>query len=78
MDMLATEGWRRVYVDGGQIVQSFLRGGLIADMVISQVPVIIGAGRPLFGPTGGDISLTHVRTKAFPSGLVQTHYKVGT
>ncbi|EHL97660.1 riboflavin biosynthesis protein RibD protein [Acetobacteraceae bacterium AT-5844] len=76
MDTLAGEGWRRVYVDGGRIVQSFLREGLIADMVITQVPVIIGAGRPLFGLTADDISLTHVSTKVFPSGLVQSHYRV--
>lgn len=77
MDMLAAEGWRRVYVDGGQIVQSFLRDGLIADLVVTHVPVLIGAGRRLFGETGGDISLTHVMTKAFPSGLVQSHYRTG-
>lgn len=78
MDRLATEGWRRVYVDGGRIVQSFLREGLIADMVITQIPVLIGAGRPLFGPTDRDVPLIHVGTKAFPSGLVQTHYRIGT
>lgn len=76
MDMLAGEGWRRVYVDGGQIIQSFLREGLIADMVITQVPVLLGEGRPLFGPLSRDISLTHLGTKAFPSGLVQSHYRV--
>jgi dihydrofolate reductase len=76
MEMLAMEGWRRVYVDGGQIVQSFLRDGLIADMVVTQVPVLIGEGRPLFGPTGSDIPLTHVTTKAFPSGLVQSLYRI--
>lgn len=78
MEMLATEGWRRVYVDGGQIVQSFLCGGLIADMVVTQIPVLIGEGRKLFGPIDSDIPLTHVMTKAFPSGLVQTHYKIGS
>jgi dihydrofolate reductase len=77
MGMLAKEGWRRVYVDGGRIVQSFLRDGLIADMVITQIPVLIGTGRPLFGPAERDIPLTRVSTKAFPSGLVQTHYRVG-
>jgi dihydrofolate reductase len=77
MDMLEADGWRRVYVDGGRIVQSFLRDGLIADMVITQVPVLIGTGRPLFGPTAGDIPLTHVNTKTFPSGLVQTHFQIG-
>jgi len=77
MEMLAMEGWRRVYVDGGQIVQSFLREGLIADMVVTQVPVLIGEGRQLFGPIGRDIPLTHVMTKAFPSGLVQSLYRIG-
>ncbi len=76
MEMLEREGWQRVYVDGGQIVQSFLRGGLIADMVVTQVPVLIGEGRPLFGLIDNDIPLTHVMTKAFPSGLVQSLYRL--
>ncbi|MBX3021788.1 MAG: dihydrofolate reductase [Bdellovibrionales bacterium] len=76
MSLLATEGLRRVYVDGGQIIQAFLRERLIADMVITKIPVLIGEGRPLFGPLGEDISLTHIGTKAFPSGLVQSHYRV--
>ena len=76
MTMLADEGWSRVYVDGGRIIQSFLREGLISDMVITQVPVLIGEGRTLFGPLEKDISLTHLSTKAFPSGLVQTKYSL--
>lgn len=76
MNMLAAQGWRRVYVDGGQIVQSFLRDGLIADLVVTRIPVLLGEGRPLFGSTGRDIPLAHVMTKAFPSGLVQSLYRV--
>ena len=30
MASLSREGWRRAYVDGGKIVQAFLRDGLIA------------------------------------------------
>ena len=69
-------GWRGVYVDGGAVIQSFLRAGLIDDMVISRVPVLIGDGLPLFGPVQGDIALEHVETKSFPSGLVQSSYRV--
>lgn len=77
MESLAREGWRRAYVDGGQVLQSFLREGLIADIVITQVPVLIGAGRRLFGATGADIALTHLGTRTFPSGLVQSRYRIG-
>jgi len=76
MEMLASEGWKKVYVDGGQIIQSFLREGLIADMVVTQIPVLIGGGRSLFGSLGKEISLKHIETKSFPSGLVQLKYQV--
>lgn len=46
---LGETGVRRVYVDGGQTIQRFLRAGLIGEMVITRVPVLIGAGIPLFG-----------------------------
>jgi dihydrofolate reductase len=74
---LAAEGYKRAYIDGGQIIQAFLRDGLIADMVITRVPVLIGSGRSLFGPLDGtDIALSHLQTQSFPSGLVQSHYQI--
>jgi dihydrofolate reductase len=76
MEMLGREGQRRIYVDGGQIVQAFLRDGLIEDMILTRIPVLIGAGRRLFGPLGSDIPLRHVETTAFPSGLVQSRYQI--
>ncbi len=76
MKALASKEIRRVYVDGGQIVQSFLRDGLVKDMVITTVPVLIGAGRPLFGALTSDIHLALVSNRSFPSGLVQTTYRV--
>jgi dihydrofolate reductase len=73
---LATQNLRRVYVDGGQVVQSFLREGLITDMVITSVPVLIGSGRPLFGALSQDIDLKLLSSRSFPSGLVQSTYRV--
>jgi dihydrofolate reductase len=77
MRQLQTEGMAHVYVDGGRLVQAFLAQKLIADMVITRVPVVIGAGRTLFGKVPADISMTHLKTVTFPSGLVQSHYRVG-
>lgn len=76
MEQLSREGWKKAYVDGGQIIQSFLREKLIHDLIMTRIPVLIGQGRPLFGPLTMDISLTHITSKSFPSGLVQSQYKV--
>jgi dihydrofolate reductase len=76
MRELEEQGVRRVYVDGGQVVQSFLREGLISDMVVTTVPVLIGAGRPLFGELPADIDLELLASRGFPSGLVQSTYRV--
>ncbi|AVS94317.1 deaminase [Paracidovorax avenae] len=76
MQELARQGVHRVYVDGGQVVQSFLRDGLIADMVITTIPVLIGSGRPLFGALSRDINLKLESSRSFPSGLVQSTYQL--
>ena len=75
MEALEREGVRRVYVDGGQLVQSFIRARLIEDMVLTTVPVLIGAGRPLFGMLPQDRALALVASRSFPSGLVQSTYR---
>ncbi|MEO7496872.1 MAG: dihydrofolate reductase family protein [Massilia sp.] len=74
--LLAAENVRRIYLDGGQLVQSFLREGLVSDMVITTVPVLLGAGRPLFGALSNDIDLQLVSSRSFSSGLVQSRYKL--
>lgn len=76
MDRAAARGWQRIYADGGQLIQSFLRADLIEDMIISRIPTLIGDGIPLFGRLDHDIALDHIETRAFPSGLVQSHYRV--
>lgn len=76
MRMLENAGHRKVYVDGGLLIQSFLRADLIADMVITFVPVLLGEGRRLFGKVGADISLRLEGTQSFPSGLVQCRYRI--
>lgn len=76
MAQLAQRGIQHVYVDGGQTVQAFLSAGLIDRITITRVPVIIGSGITIFGALGHDIHLQHIRTRHFPSGLVQSEYAV--
>lgn len=74
---LAATGARHLYVDGGITVQRFLSAGLVQRLIITRVPVLIGEGIPLFGPVPHDIRLTHVTTRHYASGLVQSEYRVG-
>jgi len=77
MEELADEGWDHAYIDGGQVISSFLRDGLISEMVIARLPILLGAGLPLFSGLADDIALRHIRTVSYDSGLVQTTYNIG-
>lgn len=76
VSQLTAHGIRHIYVDGGITIQRFLREGLIQRLIITRVPVLIGAGIPLFGSLSRDIVLRHVGTQQFAGGLVQSEYVV--
>lgn len=73
---LSGNGWHRAYIDGGKVIQGFLRAGLIADLVLTRIPILIGDGIPLFGALPTDIHLKHIETRTFTSGFVQSKYGV--
>ena len=76
MASLSEQGWQRAYIDGGKIIQSFMREGLIDDMTVTLVPILIGAGKRMFGAVDADIDLQLLEARSFPSGLVTIRYKV--
>jgi len=76
VSQLAARGVRHIYVDGGITIQRFLGAGLIQRLIITRVPVLIGAGIPLFGPVPHDILVKHVGTRQYSSGLVQSEYEI--
>ncbi len=76
LSQLTARGVRHVYVDGGITIQRFLQAGLVQRLIITRVPVLIGAGIPLFGTVPHDVSLRHVATRQYSSGLVQSEYVV--
>ncbi len=73
---LAERGAQHLYVDGGVTIQGFLAAGLIQELIITTIPVLIGTGIPLFGPTPHDIPLRHVQTTSYKNGMVQSRYEV--
>ena len=73
---LSGEGMRHLYIDGGITIQRFLAAALIQEFTITKIPVLIGTGRPLFGPLSSDVRLEHESTRAFDFGFVQSKYRV--
>ncbi|HEU4789190.1 MAG TPA: dihydrofolate reductase family protein [Flavobacterium sp.] len=72
---LSNEGYSNIYVDGGKVIQSFLKENLLNELIITRVPVLIGKGIPLFGPLYKDLSFKHIQTKVYSNGLVKSHYE---
>lgn len=69
------QGWHHIYLDGGVVVQSFLRQRLVNELILTWVPVLLGKGRPLFADLLRDQELELLQVQQFSNGLLQTHYQ---
>ncbi len=76
VETLADRGARRIYADGGMVIQTFLRAGLLNELTITTAPVLIGSGLPLFGALDNDVTLVHNATRTLKAGFVQSDYTV--
>ena len=72
---LSGKGFSNIYVDGGKVIQSFLKEDLIDELIISKIPMLIGSGIPLFGYLDTDLQFKHIRTKVYSNGLVRSYYE---
>ncbi|MBH1508352.1 dihydrofolate reductase [Stenotrophomonas maltophilia] len=74
--LLETLGVHDVYIDGGRTIQAFLRADLVDEITISVAPVVLGAGRSLFGVLDAELQLVVRGSHATDDGLVRTTYEV--
>lgn len=73
---LNKKGHYSFYIDGGKIIQSFLKSGLISEMIITQIPILLGDGIPLFDTLQKEIKLKLSSSISYPNGFVKTAYEV--
>ncbi len=76
IETLNDRGAKRVYADGGRVIQTFLRAGLLTELTITTAPVLLGAGIPLFGPLDTEVALTHNATRTLKAGFTQSDYTI--
>lgn len=75
LSYLSGKGFSGIYVDGGKVIQDFLKEDLVDELIISKAPVLIGSGIPLFGYLDTDRQFTHIRTEVHSNGLVRSYYE---
>ena len=74
---LSSKGFSNIYIDGGKVIQAFLKEDLIDELIIAKAPVLIGSGIPLFAHLETDIRFKHMRTDVSSNGLVRSYYEKG-
>ena len=76
-EMVAAAGERNLWVvGGGNVASQFADAGKLDEVILTVVPVVLGAGKPLFNDRmpGGPMQL--VGARPFDSGMVELRYKI--
>ena len=74
VESLGQEGYKHAYIDGGKVIQSFIKLKLLNEITITKAPVLLGAGIPLFGETPKQIKLEQAQSICFENDFVQVKY----
>jgi len=72
---LVADGSQRVYLDGGSAVRQGLREDCVDELTLSHIPVVLGAGVPLFGDRLPPSRWQLVDSRAAELGVVQSTYR---
>lgn len=75
LQSLLGRGFQHAYIDGGKTIQAFIAQKLLNEITITQIPIILGSGIPLFDR---EATLSHnlkiISTATFLPDYVQVHY----
>lgn len=74
LEEIHRKGHHRLYIDGGKIIQSFLKEDLIDQMIITVIPVLLGSGIPLFGALPQMLRFQCVKSVRYVDAIVQNHF----
>jgi len=74
---VAAKLYPNAYVDGGHVIAQCLARDLVREARIFTLPILLGAGIPLF-PEGPQTNSrwTLIKAKSYPCGTVENHYNI--
>ena len=72
---LGLKNHKNLYIDGGLLIQSFLKEDLIDELIVTRFPKLLGQGIPLFGDLNESLDFEHVETEVIENYLVKSRYR---
>ncbi|QSZ54202.1 dihydrofolate reductase family protein [Paenarthrobacter sp. AT5] len=76
-DLLADAGDKNVWlVGGGDLVAQFANAGLLDEMIVTIIPVVLGAGKRLLPLNGPTAPLELVSSKILGGAAAELHYRM--
>ena len=68
-------GFENLYIDGGETVQRFLRDDLIDEMIITEIPILLGGGSRLFDDLDEHLGFELVSSVVMFDQFVRKHLR---
>lgn len=68
------DGHFNLYIDGGTTIQGFLQRDLIDEMIITQIPIMLGGGTSLFGELTAPLNFRCTASTLFLDSIVQSRF----
>ena len=75
VELARSQGFENLYIDGGKTIQGFLRDDLIDEMIITQIPILLGGGDRLFGNLEQPLGFELVNLQVLLGQLVKRRYQ---
>ena len=75
LENINKKGHNKLYIDGGQVIQSFLKENLIDELCITTMPILLGGGHSLFGDLDQQMSFDLIKSEVFLNSIVQSTYR---
>lgn len=77
VEELKSRGFKKALLGGGAFVNgSFLRAGLVDELLLTIEPKLFGAGLDLFSGDGVDIDLNLLEVNKLDANVIQLRYKI--
>ncbi|SHO59542.1 dihydrofolate reductase family protein [Algoriphagus zhangzhouensis] len=74
LETIHSKGLNRLYIDGGKTIQSFMKEGLINELIITTITILLGSGFSLFGDLNIPIHFELKSSKVYLNQYVQNHF----